>query len=604
MLLSRFRRFFQGFQNKVALFLLIVTVIPISFLQLTNYRSELEVLSEKNNALLDDNLILSQRTGETVLSAYRNVLSLVSTDEALHSYLEEMEDAEQGSMLYAKLEEKIQQRILANILMVGDVRAVGLITTIPSPIFFSQNLERHAAMRDYFYAQCYPQGEALLKTLQPELTVVPGEGAQKGFLSLSFRILHTVTMKTLGGVVLFIQPDTLDQALNGSDHATYQFSDKLLVSSEDTVICSKNLSTGVPLARAQRLAKDFKNWDGGDFYESDTTIIKRIPMDSFGLSLVNVVNKDYLLEETRRIWERMFLFSGLIFLCVMVISYLYASSTVRSINRIARQMQQLDKDELTVPNWEKSRNQIAQIETALENMIQHLRSLLLQNKEQYEHLLEEKDRAQRSELRALELQINPHFLFNTIDSINWTAIRRGDFDISEQLSSLAFILRYTVYGTNDKVLLQNEMEWVTKYLALQQQRYGDLFDFEILPEPDIRAQQIHKLLLQPILENAILHGFSGFAGGRRIILTMREERLCSGEDALRLDVANNGHPIPTDKLAAIRRVMKHPEETPEGESIGVQNTAMRLKGYYRDNYRFEVSSNDEWTVFSIWIPLR
>ncbi len=116
---------------------------------------------------------------------------------------------------------------------------------------------------------------------------------------------------------------------------------------------------------------------------------------------------------------------------------------------------------------------------------------------------------EKAEIRALEAQINPHFLYNTLDTINWMAIDRGEFDISNAIGSLANILRYAITDSNGTVCIRDEIEWLKKYIYLQQFRLKNKFVRVIEVAPELLDVKIHKLLLQPFIENAIIHGFNG-----------------------------------------------------------------------------------------------
>ena len=128
-------------------------------------------------------------------------------------------------------------------------------------------------------------------------------------------------------------------------------------------------------------------------------------------------------------------------------------------------------------------------------------------------LVEEVKRAtfkqKEAEIRALEAQINPHFLYNTLDSINWMAIKKEEHEISNMLKSLAQILRYSVDKSNSIVKLREEIKWLKQYLYLQQTRFNYSFECFMDVDESIMDCMVHKLLLQPFIENAVIHGFEG-----------------------------------------------------------------------------------------------
>lgn len=125
-------------------------------------------------------------------------------------------------------------------------------------------------------------------------------------------------------------------------------------------------------------------------------------------------------------------------------------------------------------------------------------------------------RQKNAEIAALEAQINPHFLYNTLDTINWMAIDRDEYEISNMITTLARILRYGISDSNGVVKIRDEVEWLKQYIFLQQTKLKNSFDCHIDVEPELMDLSIHKLLLQPFIENAILHGFPPCSPKRRI----------------------------------------------------------------------------------------
>ena len=118
-----------------------------------------------------------------------------------------------------------------------------------------------------------------------------------------------------------------------------------------------------------------------------------------------------------------------------------------------------------------------------------------------------------AEIRALEAQINPHFLYNTLDSINWMAIEREQYDISRMVRNLGVILRYSINKSNQMTSMEEVADWLEKYVSLQQMRFNQSFRFELNIEERAKKVMIHKLLLQPFVENSIIHGFKGMEKG-------------------------------------------------------------------------------------------
>ena len=202
-----------------------------------------------------------------------------------------------------------------------------------------------------------------------------------------------------------------------------------------------------------------------------------------------------------------------------------------------------------------------------------------------------------AEIKALEAQINPHFLYNTLDTINWMAIDKNEFDISNAITSLATILRYAITRSNEMVEVRDEVEWLKKYIYLQQTRLKNTFRCEINVEPEVLDFKIHKLLLQPFIENAIIHGFEGMKREHILRLDMRLEGsfLC-------ISINDNGKGI---EAPMVDKFNSRDFRRLESEHIGVENAISRLHMYYGEQISVKFASTfGEGTEVTILIPDR
>ena len=206
-----------------------------------------------------------------------------------------------------------------------------------------------------------------------------------------------------------------------------------------------------------------------------------------------------------------------------------------------------------------------------------------------------KIREKQSELAALQAQINPHFLYNTLDSINWMAIRYGARDIQKMVVSLATMLRYSLNNGQNLIAVQDEIKQVQSYINLQQIRFENCFESEIRIQEEMNSCIIIKLLLQPLVENAIIHGFDeGQYENGHLTITGEIE---SGHMVFR--VMNDGHQA---DLEVIQRIL-YPAENVKPKSYGIKNVNDRLRHQYGEEYTLQYRIQGDLTVAVIRIPL-
>jgi two-component system sensor histidine kinase YesM len=192
-------------------------------------------------------------------------------------------------------------------------------------------------------------------------------------------------------------------------------------------------------------------------------------------------------------------------------------------------------------------------------------------------------RQREAQIVAMEAQINPHFLYNTLDTINWMAIDRDEYDISNAISALANILRYAIVNSNAEVTVREETEWLKKYIYLQQYRLKNQFSCRIDAQPEVLYASIHKLLLQPFVENAILHGFDKNQSDPEL-----KVGISKNEDKLEIEIEDNGTGIDPEILDRISQ--KNYARDFKGSGIGMKNAITRLEMYYGSRAGIEIGT--------------
>lgn len=217
--------------------------------------------------------------------------------------------------------------------------------------------------------------------------------------------------------------------------------------------------------------------------------------------------------------------------------------------------------------------------------------------------IEEHENLKKAELRALQAQINPHFLYNTLDTIIWMAEARRVDQVVELVRVLTRFFRITLSKGKDWITVGEEIEHVESYLAIQKMRYRDILDYQIDVPASVRDAVMLKLTLQPLVENALYHGIKNKRSGGSIIV--RGRQLEGG--LLQIQVEDNGIGMDPERLAQLRALLG-PEggETFDAEGgYGIRNVNMRTKLYYGAEYGLALESTYlVGTCVSLVIPLQ
>lgn len=210
-----------------------------------------------------------------------------------------------------------------------------------------------------------------------------------------------------------------------------------------------------------------------------------------------------------------------------------------------------------------------------------------------------KDIAERDlELQMLRNQINPHFLYNTLESMRMAAYAEGSYDLSQMCLLLADVLRYGVSSAVELVTLEEELEHLKEYITLQQYRFHYSVKINIMVSHDLYDCSSLKLMFQPLVENALNHGFEGFTGNERIDIFGYEK-----EGILYFQVTDNGIGMPPEQVSLLNDYIHGKNE--DFTSIGLKNVHRRIELYYGSDYGLTIESHQKrGTSVRIEIPAR
>ncbi|MNO97889.1 Sensor histidine kinase YehU [compost metagenome] len=283
----------------------------------------------------------------------------------------------------------------------------------------------------------------------------------------------------------------------------------------------------------------------------------------------------------------------------MTASFYLAYSISRPIGQLASFMSKAETGDLTIRYWGERSDEIGMLGRSFNKMLAQIARLL--------SLSELQERQKReAELRSLQAHIKPHFLYNTLDTIHWMARSKGAEDIAEVVQSLSRLFRLGLSKGSDIVPLADELEHIISYLKIQQVRYSSKLAYSIDADPQLQELYVLKLLLQPIVENAIYHGIKERRGPGHIAIEVVER---TGD--LHLIVKDNEAGIPPERLSILRRkldsvggemdssVTEHhllgseggsSEGSVEGSGYGILNVQARIRLTYGQEYGLQVDS--------------
>jgi len=271
---------------------------------------------------------------------------------------------------------------------------------------------------------------------------------------------------------------------------------------------------------------------------------------------------------------------------VFLISVQLAAFMTRPLQRLQRRMKEVEAGALNTVAEEGGAYEIKQLAGSFNTMISQLQNLMNQ-------IIDDHTKLRKSEMKALQAQINPHFLYNTLDSIVWLAEDGDNQSVVTMVSALARFFRLSISGGHDLITIADELRHAENYLIIQSIRYKDRFDYVFDADETALKCKTVKIILQPILENAIHHGIEKSVDHGHIRIEVRDHG-----DQILMRVSDNGLGIPPEVLARIFEI--NPSRS---SGIGVKNVHQRIQLYFGKQYGLEITSELEvGTTVDVWLP--
>jgi two-component system, sensor histidine kinase YesM len=326
-------------------------------------------------------------------------------------------------------------------------------------------------------------------------------------------------------------------------------------------------------------------------------------------SIIEKVVQDYLLfevnqaDEQYRVMSQGFIqwevFSLLLVIAAIGFSVIAAWAISRSIyipiKRLHDVTTTITKNDLQALVTRDNVDEITELGMSFNIMIGKIRDLLETEKREQENL-------KKAELRALQAQINPHFLYNTLDTIIWMAEARKTDQIVELVSALSSFFRISLSKGRDWITIGEEIERTKSYLTIQKMRYRDIMDFRIEADEQVLNNTVLKLILQPLVENALYHGIKNKRGGGIIVVRAKQKN----ENEILLEVEDNGIGFTPEKLKQLLAELSDDSGEINLESgFGIGNVNKRIRLYYGKQYGLSVQSEHYLgTCTTLIIPAR
>lgn len=567
----------------------VTSIIPILLINIVYYYNTSRLVQQNVESMTKANLEQTKVSLDLWLESYEDILFQVYTDDTIVELVDKINAGEDVAN-----NRKMLRKTLRGLFYTKDyVKSISIITESGEIVFYDQltGATNYAACLNSIPASqpaLYEQISADNKThlFSTGDKVVFGSNSCYLF-HIGHRIIDYLDVKKKCGVVLVsIDERLLEEVCSPPTESGMNF---LVDGKGDLVACINSGELGkniVPAGAGEEVKNDAYRQTAGraGFEEDGKATVYTVFDEKTGWEVVRVTSQDALVSGLRKQQQMLAFIIALSFVLVLFIMVGQVSRMTGSIERVVGSMRKAGKGDLTVhvaPDGTRP--------TEIEIIAEEFNSMM-------DKLKDSTEKQKNAEIAALEAQINPHFLYNTLDTINWMAIDKEEYELSNMIGTLARILRYGISDRGGVVKIREEAEWLKQYIFLQQTRLKNSFACHIDLEPEIMELPVHKLLLQPFVENAILHGFKEMDKECRLQINIKGDG-----DFIEIEIRDNGCGIPAKIVADMNAGIFR--KAGNKNHIGMENAITRIRMYYGERAQVVIESIEGWgTTVKMRIP--
>ncbi len=327
---------------------------------------------------------------------------------------------------------------------------------------------------------------------------------------------------------------------------------------------------------------------GGEKYQ-----IRQEHSDYTGWKIIGVFSMDEIMGSVNAMLWILITCVCITLVCITVISVKISQTITNPLTQLKKLMKRAEEGYLSVRFEVRYRDEVSILGNNFNQMLDRIEYLIRM-------VYIEQQNKRNAELKVLQEQIKPHFLYNTLDTINWMAREHEAGDIVRVVDALTSMYRIGLSGGKDYITLEEEIRYVSNYLYIQKIRYGSKINYEIIEVPVLKTCEIPKLILQPLVENAIYHGIKTKRSQGHLTIAIRE----LDNDRMELSVEDDGSGMEPEKVKELEGMLRKP--LPEGgshHSFGIFYIKERLRLRYGENFQVRIdSTRDVGTRIRLILP--
>ncbi|WP_113672654.1 sensor histidine kinase [Vallitalea guaymasensis] len=565
--------------RKLLIIFILIGIIPPLVLTLLGFTFSSKILQDAIYDEAYDSLININKNIDTFLNEYKTIVNMISTDSKLHKTLSGNEISDDD---YYEINQKIYLLLASKKykfpIYILDTKGNAIFETSPLPQMYKNNLQNgwgvFRKMDEDKEIVLYPEkftnnmGETIVFSMGKK--IYDNNNNPVGYIIIDIKrnaivdIINTIGNSKLIDVML------LDEFYYIITDANHPEKEGLFWDSPYRDTVAKNNKGKINIRENNKIPSFMVYYT----YEPSTLrTVATVPLN--------------IVQQNNSNIRKTIIQSLLISLTLAVlISLIVANYMIRPIKKLVKSMKRVEEGDLTIQINLHRNDELGMLENSFNQMVVRL-------KESIDNAIDKQHRLRIAEINILQAQIKPHFLYNTLDAIKWIAKLNNVKEIGVIATQLGSLLRNSINCEQEFLTVKDNLDLINNYLEIQKIRYNDGFDVGIATDDETLGYYIPKLILQPIVENAIVHGFENIdEKGMLIIRGYRKE------DNLYFEVLDNGIGMNEEQIEeALSKT--------NDDHIGLYNVDQRVKLYYGSLSGVTIESKpDKGTKVIIKIPIK
>ncbi|WP_238915895.1 sensor histidine kinase [Clostridium sp. YIM B02555] len=547
--------------------ILIVTMM-ITILGNLSYRNSINFSQNENT-----NQIIKQINYniESYVDNTENIMNYMSTDPRILKFLSD------NKLKNDNLEDEAYKSIYSFVKFNPKIAGIMVVNNNGGYISDVMNkVSRESLINEEWYLRAYNEPDKIHLFTKPtgrNIDNIFRYSADEVF-SVSKAVVDSSSKKINGVILIDVKLDVIKDIIENSKPGTAGFiyimdSNKEIVYTPVNNVVYRIKNEWIDKINNEIIIKNIN----GENYQ-----LTKIKSEYTGWETIGVFPE----SESLRVIEDIKYYSAIVAVLALIIAQIlviiFTRSIVNPIKKLKKLMKKAQEGDLTVTFNAKYNDEIGELGGSFNTMVKEISNLI--------NLVQVEEKKKRiAEMNVLQAQIKPHFMYNTLDTIRWMAEEHNEEDIIEIIEAFTNLLRISLSKGKEIISVNEELSHIKSYLTIQKIRYEDKLDYEIQVDDNMLEYKLIKLILQPLVENAIYHGIKEKRGSGRILIKGEIK-----ENTLIFTISDNGKGMEEELLNKINYMLRNGNEKKNEIGYGIFNVNERIKIIYGDEYGLQYES--------------